>query len=88
MDRRRWGEGGGANVFFLHSARGANVQPYILIRGQMSNPVFLFGGRCPHTPFFMRGQMSGGEHVRPPNDISADIESEIRLFADFLCLLS
>ena len=36
--------------------------PYVctLIRGQMSNTVNQFGGRCPHISFLKGGQMSGG----------------------------
>ena len=31
-----------------------------LLRGQLSSPVNCLGGRYPHMPFFIGGQMSGG----------------------------
>ena len=37
-----------------------------LMRGQMSKPLDVLGGKCPYMPFLDRGQMSEGEHVRPP----------------------
>ena len=37
-----------------------------LMRGQMSKPLDELGGNCPNIPFLDRGQMSEGEHVRPP----------------------
>ena len=37
-----------------------------LMRGQMSKPLDELGGKCPYMPFLDRGQMSEGEHVRPP----------------------
>ena len=39
-----------------------------LMRGQMSKPLDELGGKCPYMPFLDRGQMSEGEHVRPPLD--------------------
>ena len=41
-----------------------------LMRGQMSKPLDELGGKCPYLPFLDRGQMSEGEHVRPPKAIS------------------
>ena len=38
-----------------------------LMRGQMSKPLDELGGKCPYMPFLDRGQMSEGEHVRPPH---------------------
>ena len=32
----------------------------------MSKPLDELGGKCPYMPFLDRGQMSKGEHVRPP----------------------
>ena len=37
-----------------------------LIRGQMSNTVNQFGGRCPHISFLKGGQMSGGNMSYTP----------------------
>ena len=37
-----------------------------LMRGQMSKPLDELGGKCPYMSFLDRGQMSEGEHVRPP----------------------
>ena len=37
-----------------------------LMRGQMSKLLDELGGKCPYMPFLDRGQMSEGEHVRPP----------------------
>ena len=51
-----------------------------LMRGQMSKPLDELGGKCPYMPFLDRGQMSKGEHVRPP--------SNIYLCVMFCCYLS
>ena len=32
----------------------------------MSKSLDELGGKCPYLPFLDRGQMSEGEHVRPP----------------------
>ena len=32
----------------------------------MSKSLDELGGKCPYMPFLDRGQMSEGEHVRPP----------------------
>ena len=40
-----------------------------LMMGQMSKPLDELGGKCPYMPFLDRGQMSDGEHVRPPEKI-------------------
>ena len=37
-----------------------------LMRGQISKPLDELGGKCPYMPFLDKGQMSEGEHVRPP----------------------
>ena len=36
----------------------------------MSKPLDELGGKCPYMPFLDRGQMSEGEHVRPPAQTS------------------
>ena len=33
----------------------------------MSKPLDELGGKCPYMPLLDRGQMSEGEHVRPPS---------------------
>ena len=38
----------------------------------MSNAVNKLGGKCPNMPFLGRGQMSGGEHVRPPDSMHVE----------------
>ena len=59
--------GGGANVLPLFFWRGQISTIMHLLRGQLSSPVNCLGGRCPHMPFFIGGQMSGGENVRLPS---------------------
>ena len=60
---RYQGEKGGGGgkcppMFFLE---GANIHHNALLRGQLSSPANCLGGRCPHMPFFIGGQMSGGK---------------------------
>ena len=44
--------------------RGQMSNTFFSIRGgQMSSPVNHPGGRCPHIPFFIGGQMSEGANV-------------------------
>ena len=40
----------------------------------MSKPLDELGGKCPYMPFLDRGQMSEGEHVRPPSDTDVQIK--------------
>ena len=48
-----------------------------LMRGQMSKPLDELGGKCPYMPFLDRGQMSEGEHVRPPHKVSASAKFQV-----------
>ena len=42
----------------------------------MSKPVDELGGKCPYMPFLDMGQMSEGEHVRPPACLSYKLTCE------------
>ena len=46
---------------------GGQMSNTFLVWGQMSSPVNNCGGRCPHMPFFIRGQMSEGTNVLHSN---------------------
>ena len=39
---------------------GANIHHYAFVEGAIILPCQLLGARCPHMPFFIEGQMSGG----------------------------
>ena len=54
--RKGWG---GANVLLLF-LEGANIHHYAFVEGAIILPCQLLGGRWPHMPFFIGGQMSGG----------------------------
>ena len=54
-----------------------------LMRGQMSKPLDELGGKCPYMPFLDRGQMSEGEHVRPPSKPHAYLQSMVTISVKF-----
>ena len=54
-----------------------------LMRGQKSKPLDELGGKCPYMPFLDRGQMSEGEHVRPPDKVEQKSLQSVKTVAQF-----
>ena len=52
--------GAGGKVPPIVFLEGANIQHYAFVEGAIILPCQLLGGRCPHMPFFIGGQMSRG----------------------------
>ena len=64
--RVRRGGGGGGQMSSHCFLEGANIRHYAFVEGAIILPCQLLGGRCPHMPFFIGGQMSGGKMSGSP----------------------